>query len=270
LRKGVFVGAFGRCDFHDCAIVAGGHLNFHQRVFLLSAIELVHVELHGVALDLAIAPDNANGTNAGGTGNLDEDLSRGHAQHITEFLGKYSRQVDTGFHEVVIAVAGLGHLRHQVFVEAGADAYRRDRDAFLQEPGAQPGQVSRRTGAHVGQSVGEKNEAVGVRSGNILSQFGCSLADAAEKSGVSAGLDAVNTAFHPLGKTGALSGNKRIDFMGINHKREDVVPVEAAKGFHCRFARFLDLIAGHGSGPVQHDTQVDRGPFHLLVWGRPV
>lgn len=100
----------------------------------------------------------------------------------------------------MIAVAGLGHLRHQVFVEVGADAYRRDRDAFLQELGAQPGRVSWRVGAHVGQSVGEKNEA--------------------------------------------------------------------AKGFHCRFARFLDLIAGHGSGPVQHDTQVDRGPFHLLVWGR--
>ena len=107
-------------------------LELDQGIFALTAIELIHAQFDPVAVNPAVAADDPQRPYAIGAVDVDDHPAGHGAEYVAEFAGEDARQVAALSDEIVVAVAAVGQLGHQVFVIVGADPDGGDRDPFLE------------------------------------------------------------------------------------------------------------------------------------------
>ena len=62
-----------------------------------------------------------------------------------------------------------------------------------------------------------------------------------------------------------LRGHQHLGVVAEGNQREEIARRQLVHQAHRRLAGLLDLRAGHRAGAVQHDRQVERRSFELLV-----
>jgi hypothetical protein len=168
---------------------------------------------------------------------------------------------------------GLGHATQQHLVEVHADADRRRGDAAPPKLAGMVRELGRVRDTDVGQPIRQQQRALDAGPGTVRRAAGQFLAGgqpAAGEIGRSAGGD---VAEHPAQAALALGGGggepvEDIHLVVEDHQRRPVVVGQVMRGGVDGLLDELDLGAGHRSGTVEREGDVDRRPVASDGCGR--
>ena len=251
-------------DLADLVLRRCRHLDLEQDELLLLAVELVEDGHHVLAGDVGLAAENADRTDAVGALDGDGDFLRADGEHVAELGLEYLREVGRGPREVVIPVALLCEPRHQVLVVVEAEADGRDRDAFLDERGAEVAELVGRTRSHVGEPVGDEDDPADEVLFEELADLGGALADAGEERGVAARREPVDAGLDGVLLRDLRGRDEHGDVVVVCDDRDDVLAAQTVDGHYGRLLGLGDLLATHRAGFVDDDRDVDGRPLLVL------
>lgn len=256
----VVVGDAGAGEFEGGLGGLGGDLDFDEREPALSAVKLMEWNFDAAVLQATFTTDDADGADAFGEEEFEDDALGDDALGLAEFGGEDAWEVGTVFDEVGVAAGAEGEAGHEVFVVVEANADGGHMDVFFKEGVAEAAEIFGGAGADVGDAVGEEDDAVDEPAVEVFADFGGALAHSAEEGGHATGLDAADLILDPFEVAGMAGGDDGFDGAVVGDEGEDIVGMKSPDGLDRGESGMFDFGSAHGSGTVEDDAKVDRGP----------
>lgn len=207
---------------------------------------------------------------------LDGHLAGDGVEQLAELAGHVVGDLLRALDEVEMATAGIGDGGQERLVEVGPDAEGARADARGAQVGRKGGQRRRIGDAVVGQAIGQEQAAVdAIRAEVGLDAIGPG-GPAAMQVGGAAGVHVLEPQqrLRLIGRAGEAGGDHGLNPIVVGDDGKPILGRQAGERALDGVLGERQLRPGHGAGPIEDESDVDRGALRrlagsLLGRGRP-